>query len=139
MAQLIPYLNFYGRCTEAMNLYKEIFGGELSLQLAGDSPAKDQMPEQLHNQVMHSHLKSDTIEIMASDMAQVHGYHDPTQPSEGNTVYLALICTGEEEVRNFFDKLAEGGKVEQPLTKAFFGWFGSLEDKFGKHWMFQAS
>jgi uncharacterized glyoxalase superfamily protein PhnB len=26
--------------------------------------------------------------------------------------------------------------VEQPLTKAFFGWFGSLEDKSGKHWMF---
>ena len=69
MATLIPYLNFNGRCTEAMNLYKEIFGGELNLQLAGDSPAKDQMPEHLHNQVMHSHLKSDTIEIMASDMA----------------------------------------------------------------------
>jgi len=131
MATLIPYLNFYGRCTEAMNLYKEIFGGELSLQLAGDSPAKDQIAEHLHNQVMHSHLKSDTIEIMASDMA-------PTQPSEGNTVYLALICSGEEEVRRLFDKLSAGGKIEQPLTKAFFGWFGSLEDKFGKHWMFQA-
>ena len=131
MATLIPYLNFYGRCTEAMNLYKEIFGGELSLQLAGDSPAKDQMPQHLHNQVMHSHLKSDTIEIMASDMA-------PTQPAEGNTVYLALICSGEEEIRKLFNKLSEGGKVEQPLTKAFFGWFGSLEDKFGKHWMFQA-
>lgn len=131
MATLIPYLNFYGRCTEAMNLYKEIFGGELNLQLAGDSSAKDQMPEHLYNQVMHSHLKSDTIEIMASDMA-------PTQPVEGNTVYLALICKSEEEVRRLFDKLSEGGKTEQPLTKAFFGWFGSLEDKFGKHWMFQA-
>ena len=58
MATLNPYLNFYGRCTEAMNFYKEIFGGELSIQLAGDSPAKDQMPPHLHNQVMHSHLKS---------------------------------------------------------------------------------
>jgi len=132
MAQLIPYLNFYGRCTEAMDFYKEIFGGELSLQRAGDSPAKDQMPQHLHNQVMHSHLKGGTIEIMASDMA-------PTQPAEGNTVYLALICSGEEEVRKLFDKLSEGGKVEQPLTQAFFGWFGSLEDQFGKHWMFQAS
>ena len=103
----------------------------MSLQLAGDSPAKDQMPEHLHNQVMHSHLKSDTIEIMASDMA-------PTQPTEGNTVYLALICKDEEEIRKLFDSLSEGGKIEQPLTKAFFGWFGSLEDKFGKHWMFQA-
>ena len=115
-----------------MNFYKEIFGGELSIQLAGDSPAKDQMPPHLHNQVMHSHLKGGTIEIMASDMA-------PTQPTEGNTIYFALICTGEEEVRTFFDKLSADGKIEQPLTKAFFGWFGSLEDKFGKHWMFQGS
>ena len=130
MATLNPYLNFYGKCTEAMNFYKEIFGGELSIQLAGDSPAKDQMPEDLHKQVLHSHLKSDTIEIMATDMA-------PTQPVEGNTVYLALICSGEEEVRKLFDYLSEGGKVEQPLTQAFFGWFGSIEDKYGKHWMFQ--
>jgi PhnB protein len=44
MVTLNPYLNFYGRCTEAMNFYKDIFGGELQLMLAGDSPAKDQMP-----------------------------------------------------------------------------------------------
>jgi len=131
MATLNPYLNFNGRCTEAMNFYKDIFGGELSIQLAGDSPAKDQMPEQFHNQVLHSHLKTSKFEIMATDMA-------PTQPIEGNTVYLALICEGEKEIQNFFNKLAEGGKIEQALTKAFFGWFGSLEDKFGKHWMFQA-
>lgn len=130
MAKLNPYLNFNGRCTEAMNFYKGIFGGDLQLMLAGDSPAKDQMPPEMHNQVMHSHLKSSTIEIMGSDMA-------PVQPVEGNTVYLALICESEDELNEFYNKLSEGGKVEQPLTKAFFGWFGSLEDKFGKHWMFQ--
>ena len=130
MAKLNPYLNFSGRCTEAMNFYKGIFGGELQLMLAGDSPAKDQVPPEMHNQVMHSHLKSSTIEIMATDMA-------PTQPVEGNTVYLALICDSEDELNDYYNKLSEGGKVEQPLTKAFFGWFGSLQDKFGKHWMFQ--
>lgn len=130
MAKLNPYLNFSGRCTEAMNFYKGIFGGELQLMLAGDSPAKDQVPPEMHNQVMHSHLKSSTIEIMATDMA-------PTQPVEGNTVYLALICDSEDELNDYYTKLSEGGKVEQPLTKAFFGWFGSLQDKFGKHWMFQ--
>ena len=130
MAKLNPYLNFSGRCTEAMNFYKGIFGGELQLMLAGDSPAKDQVPPEMHNQVMHSHLKSSTIEIMATDMA-------PTQPVEGNTVYLALICDSEDELNDYYTKLSEGGKVEQPLTKAFFGWFGSLQDKFGKQWMFQ--
>ena len=53
MATLNPYLNFYGRCAEAMNFYKEIFGGDLSIQLAGDSPAKEEMNRHLHNQVMH--------------------------------------------------------------------------------------
>ena len=130
MAKLNPYLNFYGRCTEAMNFYKSIFGGELQLMLAGDSPAKDQMPPELHKQVLHSHLKSSTVEIMGSDMA-------PSKPVEGNTVYLALICDSEDELKDYFSKLSEGGKVEQPVTKAFFGWFGSLEDKFGKHWMLQ--
>lgn len=130
MAKINPYLNFYGRCTEAMNFYKSIFGGELQLMPAGDSPAKDQVSPELHNQVLHSHLKSSAIEIMGSDMA-------PLKPVEGNTVYLALICDSEEELKNYFSKLSEGGKVEQPLTKAFFGWFGSLEDKFGKHWMLQ--
>jgi len=132
MAALIPYMNFYGRCVEAMNFYKEIFGGELELQVAGDSPAKEHMPPEMHNQVLHSHLKSATLQIMGSDMA-------PTQPLEGNTVYLALICNSEAEIHSLFEKLSAGAKIEQPLTKAFFGWFGSLEDKFGKHWMFQAS
>lgn len=98
--------------------------------LAGDSPAKDQVSPELHKQALHSHLKSSTIEIMGSDMA-------PTKPVEGNTVYLALICDSEDELKDYFGKLSENGKVEQPLTKAFFGWFGSLEDKFGKHWMLQ--
>ena len=130
MAKLNPYLNFNGRCTEAMNFYKNIFGGDLQLMRAGDSPAKDQMPSEMHNQVMHAHLKSSAIEIMGSDMA-------PVQPVEGNTVYLALICESEDELNDYYNKLSEDGKVEQPLTKAFFGWFGSLEDQFGKHWMFQ--
>ena len=131
MASLNPYLNFYGRCSEAMNFYKEIFGGELSIQLVGDSPAKDHMPENTYNQVMHSHLKSGRIEIMGSDMSMI-------KPVEGTTVAMALICESEDEINSLFTKLSEGGKIEQPLTKAFFGWFGSLEDKFGKHWMFQA-
>jgi PhnB protein len=132
MATLNPYLNFFGKCEEAMNFYKAIFGGELFMQKAGDSEAKDQMPPEFHDKILHSHLKTDTIEIMATDMT-------PTKPLEGNTVYLALICKGEDEVSSFFTKLSEGGKIEQPLQKAFFGWFGSFEDKFGKHWMLQGA
>ncbi|HMG66139.1 MAG TPA: VOC family protein [Chitinophagaceae bacterium] len=131
MATMIPYLNFHGKCSSAMNFYKSIFGGELSIQLAGDSPAKEQLAPDLHDKVLHSHLKDGAIEIMATDMARV-------KPLEGNTVYLALICKDDKEIKSLFEKLSESGKVEQPLQKAFFGWFGSLEDQFGKHWMFQS-
>lgn len=132
MATLNPYINFQGRCIEAMNVYKDLFGGELTIQKAGDSPAKDQLPKEMHDQVLHSHLKSTGIEIMGTDMTM-----GPL--TNGNTVYLALMCANEAELRKFFDTLAQGGKVEQPLQKAFFGWYGALEDKFGKHWMFQCN
>ena len=131
MATLNPYFNFNGRCSEAMNFYKGIFGGELTMQKAGESPAKDHMPPEMHDQVLHSELKGGTVHIMASDMA-------PTPPVEGNTVYMALICESENEIKSFFEKLSQGAKIIQPLEKAFFGWFGSLEDKFGRQWLFQA-
>ena len=35
-----------------------------------------------------------------------------------------------------FDALAQGGKVQQPLTKTFFSpSFGMVTDKFGVMWM----
>jgi PhnB protein len=130
MAQLKPYLNFHGKCKEAMNYYKEIFGGELQIMLAGESPVADQMPKEYHNGVLHSTLKTPEFEIMATDMT-------PSQPMEGNTVHLCLICKNEEETRDFFEKLSAGGKVIQPLNEMFFGWIGTVADKFGKHWMLE--
>ncbi len=40
--------------------------------------------------------------------------------------------------RVYFSKLAEGGKVFQPLAKAFCGVNGVINDKFGINWIFQA-
>lgn len=128
MAKLNPYLTFNGNCKEAMHFYKEILGGELTVQLAGDSPVKDQMPAKYHNQVLHSALKNDDLEIMATDMI-------PGGFNEGNTVHLCLICKTENEARTLFEKLSAGGKVNQPLTEMFFGLLGNLTDKYGKYWM----
>jgi len=130
MARLNPYLTFKGNCKEAMNFYKEILGGELSIMLAGDSPVASQMPAAFHQQVLHSQIKTDNFEIMATDMV-------PGGFTEGNTVHLCLVCKTEDELRALFDKLSAGGKVNQPLNEMFFGWIGTLTDKFGKHWMLE--
>lgn len=130
MATLNPYLTFTGNCREAMTFYKECIGGELSLMVVGDSPVADQMPPQYKDQILHSSLKTDGLEILASDM-------QPDKHNEGNAVHLCLICKSEEETRNLFDKLSAGGKVKQPLHEMFFGLIGALTDKFGKHWMLE--
>jgi PhnB protein len=130
MATLNPYLTFNGNCKQAMNFYKEIFGGELSLMTAGESPAASQMPAKYHNSILHSSLKTADFEIMATDMV-------PGNFTEGNTVHMSLICKTEKEIHSLFEKLSAGGTVNQPLSKMFFGLIGTLSDKFGKHWLLE--
>jgi PhnB protein len=130
MATLNPYLTFKGDCKEAMSFYKEVLGGELTLMTGGESPVASQMPAQYHNQILHSSLKNDDLEIMGTDMV-------PGQFMEGNTVHLCLVCKSEKEIRSLFEKLAAGGKVNQPLNEMFFGLMGDLTDKFGKHWLLE--
>lgn len=79
---------------------------------------------------MHSSLKTDHFEIMATDMI-------PGEFIEGNTVHLNLICKTENEIRSLFKKLSAGGKVNQPINQMFFGLTGTLTDKFGKHWLLE--
>ena len=66
MATLNPYLTFNGNRKEAMGFYKDIFGGELSMMAAGESPVASQMPAKYQNAIMHSSLKTDHFEIMAT-------------------------------------------------------------------------
>jgi PhnB protein len=128
MAKLNPYLTFNGNCREAMNFYKEIFGGELSLMTGGESPAASQMPPQYHNAILHSSLKTVDFEIMATDMV-------PDKFNEGNTVHLSLICKTEKELHSLFEKLSADAKISQPVDQMFFGLMGTLTDKFAKSWL----
>lgn len=134
MKQITPYFFFNGTCREAMNYYKDIFGGELSMMKIGDSPESDaeHMPEN-KELIMHAALTvNGTMMIMASDTML------PNQTAEmGEGVYNAVLCTSKEEIETYFTKLSEGGKINQPLVEAFFGWFGTLTDKFGVKWMLE--
>lgn len=130
MAKLNPYLTFSGNCREAMNYYKQCLGGELSFIVVGESPIASQVPPSIKDHILHSSLKTDELELMATDM-------QPESLNEGNTVHLCLSCKTEEETRSLFDKLSEEGKVNQPLHEMFFGLIGTVTDKFGKHWILE--
>ncbi len=131
------YLFFTGNCRQAMEFYKSIFGGELTLQTYDEVPAESMPPApadmpDMTGKVMHAQLKGGAITLMASDS---------TRESFGDSfISLSLGGTDEAVLQGYFDKLAEGGKVTSPLKKEFWGdTFGTLTDQFGVDWMVNIS
>lgn len=130
---LTPYILFEGNCQQAMEFYKSCFGGELTVLKVKDSPAKDHMPPSVQDKVLNAQLKSERIDLSASDWVLL----DRTR-IEGNSVRLYLRGGTAQEIKAVFGKLSEGAEILDPLKETFFGVYGGLNDKFGIRWMFQA-
>ncbi len=124
------YLSFDGNCREAMNFYKECFGGELMVQAVAETAVAAQMPAAIQQQVMHSMLTAGDFCIMGSDMHR-------GKLLEGNAVSLCIHCRSEEEINTLFARVSAGGTVDEPLEHTFWGaLFGAVKDKYGKQWLF---
>lgn len=133
-AQLLPYLSFDGNTADAMKFYQSILGGKLTIQTFGQ--AFPETPAELKERVMHAHLANDTLSFMASDTHPQHGaMHVP-----GNNFSMSIVGNDKDRLSGFFNRLAEGGSIQMPLEKQFWGdVFGSLTDKFGIQWMVNIS
>ena len=128
MTQFSPYLNFQGTCKDAMEFYKSVLGGELYLSTYGESGQSKKEEEK--DLIMHSTLKNDFLTILAADGNEEH------QVTFGNNIHLSISGDDEETLTKFFNGLSEGGKIDYPLKKEFWGdTFGMFTDKFGVHWM----
>lgn len=124
------YLSFNGNCEEAMNFYKDCLGGELILNRFEGSPVEDECSPDMKSKIMHSSLTKGDLVLMGSD-AFFAG-----EIKHGSSVSLALMCSSDAEITEFFDKLSSGGQVTAPLKEQFWGaTFGMLIDKFGFTWL----
>jgi len=127
--QLNPYISFKDNAREAMEFYKSVFGGNLTIstfkeyQMSPD-PSQD-------NLIMHSMLVADNgITFMGSDTPSTMEY------KSGASISMALNGENEAELRGYWEKLSAGGTIVMPLDKAPWGdWFGMVVDKFGITWM----
>jgi PhnB protein len=130
--KLSPYIFFKGNAREAMEFYKSIFGGELTMQTIAEVP-DDAMPpdmkkEDVKDQIMHARLHGGEVDLMGSDSRKAS--------VKTAKVELSLSGADETKMRKVFDSLAQGGKITMPLEKQFWGdSFGMLTDKFGVDWM----
>jgi PhnB protein len=134
MINVTTYLSFEGNCIDAMEFYKSCFGGELTVSKAKDSPMKDDVPADMQDKIIHSHLKSDIVELMASDWL-----NSEKSPKKGNTVSLCITADTREELEKYYSKLSVDAEETETLQKTFFGTYGTVTDKFGVHWMFQSN
>ncbi|RYY81723.1 MAG: VOC family protein, partial [Chitinophagaceae bacterium] len=64
----VPYLNFNGEAREALQFYKDCFGGELQLLEVANSPMAQHFPPEKHNNIMHGQLNNGAFVVMCSDM-----------------------------------------------------------------------
>src|SRR6478736_5944298 len=103
MTQIHTYLSFNGNCREAMNFYKDCLGGELNLQTIGESPLSEKMPAQMKECILHATLVKDSLVLMGSDMLGDKGL------LKGNNISMAINCSSEAEIENFYEKLSAGG------------------------------
>ncbi len=131
--QVQPYLDFDGRCEEALEFYRRALGAEVTmLSRFKDNPqalSSGMVPPGAENKIMHASFRIGESMVMASDS------HCGGKPGfQGFSLSLTLPSAAEAERR--FAALADGGQVQIPLGKTFFASsFGMLKDRFGVAWM----
>jgi len=132
--KFVPYINLSGNAEEALNFYKDVFGGTVEIMRWKDMPPNPHMPvdETWKEKVMHGSLNiSDDLMVYAADSLQ------DGDGSVGNNVIIHIEFDSEEELRKAFEILSAGGKVNMPVDKMFWGAvYGDLVDKFGVGWGF---
>jgi PhnB protein len=128
-----PYLTFPGNTEEAFTFYKDALGGDFkTFQRFGDTEHGANMSDSDKQKIMHVTLECPHGTLMANDHLDFMG--EPFR--SGNNFSLSINTESEDEAKQLFDRLSEGGKVTMPLGKVFWGaYFGMFTDKFGVKWM----
>ena len=127
-SRLNPYVTFDGNAREAMEFYKYVFGGELTVNTFGEYGSDDAA---IADKTMHAQLENDRgFTLMASDTAPGMK-HQP-----GTNIAISLSGDDAGELHDYWDKLVTGGTVTMPLEKQVWGdEFGMVVDRFDISWM----
>ena len=127
---LNPYLSFRDTARQAMEFYKSVFGGELTLNTFGEFGQAGSRPES-ENLIMHAFLDSPNgFKLMGSDTPP-----DMEYKGAGN-ITVSLSGDDEAALSGYWIRLADGATITMPLTKAPWGdSFGMLTDRYGIAWM----
>jgi PhnB protein len=124
--QVQPYLQFDGRCEEALEFYKSALGAKVETIIRFKGPDCMEMPQGTGSAAF---LRIGETAIMKSD-----GYCKGKPDFRGFS--LSIIAPDKNEADRLFKALEPGGQVQMPLAETFFSpRFGMVADRFGVWWM----
>lgn len=124
MKRIIPNMAVYN-CKEALEYYKEVFGGEIvNVQLADD---KD-MFKGFEGKIIHAELHiNDSCILYINDIM--------VEKSEGANITLLLEIESMDELNAIYNSLSRNGNVVFELQKTFWGSYHAVvTDSYGITW-----
>ncbi|SEQ11821.1 PhnB protein [Devosia sp. YR412] len=124
------HLNFRGDAKAALEFYQSVFGGEIMLLSYRDANAVQDPAEA--DQIMWGQVESpEGFRVMAYDVPSRTDYDAGTIP-----LFLSVRGDNADELTRFWNGLAEGGTMIQPIgPAAWSSLYGMLKDKFGVTWV----
>ncbi|SFL36110.1 PhnB protein [Paenibacillus sp. 1_12] len=125
MAKLYPYI-YCENAREQAAFYAKALGGKIvGVQTFAEIP---NVSDEMKDKVMHLVLQtSDLVLFMADSVSE------PVK--RGGGLDLGLEYKTEQEARQVFEGLSQGGSVIMPFEKMFWGsMFGRLQDPYGVFW-----
>jgi PhnB protein len=127
-SRLNPYISFSDNARAAMEFYRDVFGGTMSLNTFGEYGAPDAPEADL---IMHGMLETASgFTLMGADTPPGMTYNP------GDNISISLSGDDDEELRGYWEKLSDGGTVSVPLEKQMWGdVFGMCVDRFGIPWL----
>ncbi|WP_216910155.1 VOC family protein [Nocardia noduli] len=132
VSRLNPYISFGETARAALEFYRDVFGGTLTVNTFGDFGDKEAEGADL---VMHGMLETPGgFTLMAADTPPGMEY------TPGSSISVSLSGDDATELRGYWEKLVSGGTVAVPLEKQMWGdEFGMCLDRFGISWMVNIS
>ena len=126
----VTHLNFRGDARAALAFYQSVFGGQLTIVTYADAHAVQNPAEA--EQVMWGQVAAENgFNVMAYDVPSRLKWNAGEIP-----FFVSVRGADAEEIRGYWEKLAEGAAIVQALAPA--GWsplYGMLKDRFGVTWV----
>jgi PhnB protein len=127
-SRLNPYISFVDTAREAMEFYRDVFGGDLTVSTFGEFGMAGTAEA---DKIMHSQLETSAgFTLMASDTPP------GMEHQSGSAISISLSGDDADELRGYWDRLSSDGVVTTPLERQMWGdEFGMCVDRFGVMWL----